>query len=360
MIYASISLDAKMAIDLTTNSHTIQVPAKNPPKSVRFSPDGSVVAAVKSDSQFRVYSRDLEVPLLNLNSGGDVYDFDFYPGFSADIGASRSVLIGSRNRPIRLFNVGSGVAVSAYTAYSFAEEIIHPLSIRFSPQCQTILGGFPQATVRVWNVQHPGRQTREIVFSTRKSKTGQKGIISAIEYCDENIFYAGSYSNSICMYDMRDKNICVEIGTGTEFGGVVQLKAKDHALISGHRMDTQIHVWDMRNPGTPLMSLPRIVKTQQRFEFALYSVSDKQLLLTGDHYGDLTVFDLSKDGEIVFQKNISENVPLVSVAAASDGTLATASGMRHFPRVGIPDSSESEEMEDDFTGHISIHSLVLS
>lgn len=351
-----------MAIEWTTNTHSIQVPAENPPKSVRFSPDGSVVAVVQSDSKFRLCSRNLEVSLLNLNTGGDVYDFDFYPGFNADAGDSCSVLIGSRNRPIRLFNVGSGVAVSAYTAYSFTDEIIHPLSIRFSPQCQTILGGFPQATVRVWDVQHPGRQTRDIVFSTRKSKIGQKGIISAIEYFDENMFFAGSYSNSICMYDMRDKNAaCNEIGTGTaEFGGVVQLKAKDHTLISGHRMDTQIHVWDTRNAGTPLMSLPRIVKTHQRFEFDLFSVNEKKLLLTGDHYGDLTMFDLSHDGDIVFQKNISKSVPLVSVSVASDGTVATASGMRHFPKVAISDSSESEEMEDDITGCISIHSVVLS
>jgi WD40 repeat protein len=221
--------------------------------------------------------------------------------------------------------------VSAYTAYSLTEEIIHPICLKFSPLCKNIIGGFSSSTVKVWDVQRPGRQISDLIYSTRKSRGSVKGIVSAVEFATEDTFFAGTYSKAIALFDMRDKEHCMHIGSDTpEFGGVVQLKyiPDTHTLLSGHRTDSAVLGFDVRKPDTPVLELPRVVKTHQRFEFDL--LSSKGQLFAGDHYGDLTVFDLKKDGEIIFNKNISA-FPLVSVSVSPEGYLVTGSGRRTFP-----------------------------
>ena len=305
-------------------------------KSVRLSPDGSTVAVVTTDPVFTVYPTDSPFggACREIKAGGDIYDHDFYPGFSSANPLTQSVLIASRNRPVNLFNLVTGQVVSAYTAYSYTEEIVHPFSVRFSPHCTTILGGFNSSTVRVWDVQRPGRQTRDI--STASG--GQKGIVSAVEYCSDETFATGCYSRSICVWDLRDKSQCMRVGEEVSFGGVVQLKASGNLLLSGHRQDTSVNVWDIRSPDVPLMQLPRVTKTHQRFEFGLV---DDRFVFAGDHYGDLTVFDLSKDGEIVIQESMSAGTPLVSVSAVN-GTVAVGYGCRRWGPIHAEDDDSSD------------------
>jgi WD40 repeat protein len=289
------------------------------------------------------------LPELVIKTGGDIFDHDFYPGFSVAEPASQSVLIASRNRPVHLYSCVSGLPVSAYTAHSFTEQIVHPLSIKFSPQSRTIMGGFAQSTVRVWDVQRPGRQAQDLVFTTRKGQGTQKGIISSVCFANEDSFFAGSYSKDIFMYDIRDKKQCMRIGSdNSAFGGVVQMDflTDRNMLVSAHRMHNYMHCWDVRNPETPVMDLPRISKNHQRTSHSI--VSDRYVF-AGDHFGDLTVFDLQRDGEIVLKQNVSRS-PLVSVSAVlmagdqSDVKVACGYGCRTYP--GVPDDSDVEDRSE--------------
>jgi WD40 repeat protein len=340
-----------------TFTRSVDLDADNPIKSVRFSPDGSVLGCSSSDSIFRVFSKDLSLPLLSLNTGDEIYDYDFYPGFDQNNGQTRAVLIGSRNRPIRLFNVGSGQSVSSYTAYSFTEEIVHPISIRFSPNCHSIIGGFQSSTARVWDVQTPGRQMRDIVFCSKKSHHGQKGIISSVSFRDEETFFAGSYSSSIYLHDLRDESGSIEFGKNVAFGGVSQLKRLDSfSMVSGHRQDPCMYFWDSRSPHEPVFRMERQVKNFQRFEFDIYR---NRYLLSGDQKGDLNIYDIASNGSLVSQASISPVVSVVSVCCF-DQKFATGSGVRSFPKVGtVEDSSSDEDMDVDNFSRLAIHSISL-
>ena len=337
-----------------TLNRSVELDVNNPVKSVRYTPDGSVIGCSSSDSIFRVFSDDLTLPLLNLNTGDDIYDFDFYPGFDKNMGGTRAVLIGSRNRPIRLFNVGSGQSVSSYTAYSFTEEIVHPLSIRFSPRCSTIIGGFPGSTVRVWDVQTPSRQVRDIVFCTKKGHNGQKGIISAVTFRDEETFYAGSYSSSIYLHDLRNESISIHIGAKSpSLGGVVQVESLDeNRMLSGHRQDESVYCWDIRKPDEWIFKLERRAKNFQKFEFDVYK---DRYLLAGDQDGDLLIYDVV-DGSQISRTSITPGISVVSVAC-SEGRVITGSGVRSFPKVGTVDDSSDDEMELDNYSRIAFHSI---
>jgi len=59
--------------------------------------------------------------------------------------------------------------------------------------------------IRVFDVSQPGRSFEaRPTCKTRKSKTGQRGIISALAFCPETsgggLFAAGSYAKTICLY----------------------------------------------------------------------------------------------------------------------------------------------------------------
>ena len=322
-------------------------------KQTRFSPDFSNFSVVESGPFFRL--RNLATnSTAEINTGGDIFDHDFYPGFDQNNPLTECVLIASRNRPIHLFNTRSLGSVSAYTAYSVTEEIIHPITLKFSPQCKSIIAGFPSSTVKVWDVQRPGRQSSDLVLSTRKSRGSIKGIVSAVEFASEDSFFAGTYSKEIAMFDLRNKDQCMRIGSGLNFGGVVQLKFIPdlNIVFSGHRTDMSIRGFDVRYPDQPVLELPRVVKTYQRFEFDI--LAKKNIIVSGDHYGDLTVFDLKKDGAIILHKNLSSS-PLVSVSVSSRGNIISGSGIRRF--ADIIDSEDEAGIPDSFDASASFFGL---
>ena len=330
-------------------------------KQVRFTPDGSSVGLVTESSEFLLfrYFPTGKLPRLSVSTGGDIFDFDFFPFFTQSEPLTQSVLVASRNRPVQLVSCVSGLPVSAYTAYSFTEEIVHPLTVKFSPQGGSIVGAFAQSTLRLWDVQRPGRQERDLVLSTRKGQGTQKGIISAVCFAGEETIFAGSYSRDIFMYDLRDKARCMQIGGGmmSEFGGVVQLDflQEKNLLVSGHRMDTSLYVWDVRSPDTALMELPRATNTHQRFS---HSVFRDRFVFCGDSYGDLTVFDLDRNGDVSIKHKIADS-PVVSVSAVADGDKARVAcgyGCRSYSP--IPDSSDEDEQMNAVKSGFSILSLL--
>ena len=318
---------------------------ENVVKNVCYSPDGSCLAVTASDSPFRLTTSQ-GVPVSSYVTGGDIFDFDFYPGFSSSEPQTQAVLIASRNRPMQLVSTTNMSPLSAYTAYSFTDEVVHPICVRFSPTCQKIFGAFPQSTLRVWDVQRPGRQTDTITFSTKREKdeSVQKGILSAIDVASEDHIFVGSYSRSIFGYDLRDwKSSRTKFGCEkqTHVGGLVQLKYIESRslLLSGHRMDRFVYGWDVRKPNEPVVHLGRKTGTNQRFTF---DIVDDRMLFCGDSEGHLLTFDLDHSS-LVQEVNISDRANSVVSVSVKGGLVACGVGTRTFAHVGSDDEEITEE-----------------
>lgn len=339
-------------------------------KQTRFSPNGgSVLAIVTADQFFRQYSHSCQL-MSEINIGGDVFDFDYYPGYKDEEDMTKAVLISSRNRPINLYSC-SGTVLSAYTALSFTDEVIHPISVRFSPQCSLICGSFEKATIRLWDVQRPGCPVSVHTYSTRRIRDSitpcQRGLLSVLEWDGtDNGVFVGSYSSTIWFHDVRGQDNSMQIGSLSSFNGVVQLKYLSNngcpIVLSGHRMDEHVHAWDLRKPDLALLSYCRITKpTYQRFEFDVSQ--DQQSLFCGDSDGRLTVFRISNGEDITNSISISPAVmkgssSLVSVSV-SGKTLACGFGSRSYESIGC-DSSDSEDQTNQVmtrSSIVSIHSL---
>eukprot|EP00752_Nemacystus_decipiens_P007998 g7146.t1 len=128
--------------------------------------------------------------------------------------------------------------------------------------------------IRVFDVSQPGRSFEaRPTCKTRKSKTGQRGIISALAFCPETsgggLFAAGSYGRTICLYSENSRARAVAELALPAMGGVTHLKfAPDGRLLfSGSRKDPAIVCWDIRRTREALYTLPRQVDTNQRIGF---------------------------------------------------------------------------------------------
>lgn len=121
------------------------------------------------------------------------------------------------------------------------------------------------------------------------------------------------------------------------------LQISGNRLYCGSRMEGEIYCFDTRYNGSVLQTFSREVSTNQRIQFDINK--SETLLATGNHDGTVSLFDLSRDHQIV-----PRDEGVLSFEAHTDtvngvsfhpfwGLLATASGRRHFH---IEDS-ETEE-----------------
>mmetsp|Transcript_84678 Transcript_84678/g.220457 ORF Transcript_84678/g.220457 Transcript_84678/m.220457 type:complete len:441 (+) Transcript_84678:110-1432(+) len=346
-------------------------------KGVRWSPDGSTLLASHDDAALRLYQvpsaavsgdsgwtggdRGLAAPPLRMEpyaqvqEGGPVLDFCFFPSFTWENPATCCFIASSQDHPIHLREAATGTLCNTYRPYNQVDEVCHSFSLCFSPDGGKILGGFQQY-IRVFDVQRPGRQVEDWLLSTRKGK-GQKGIIGAIaaNSMSPGVYAAGSYNRSVCVYHegSRGKPVArlVDNEPDYEMGGVTQLLwASEWLLLSGHRRDRWLRAWDLRmassaeglgggglHPKALLHRFPRCTRTHQRF---LFSVQGCQLAV-GDDQGSVFLHSLSTFEEEECIPRAHERPCVSAMLHPFCRTLATSGGGRVFPDYDVDSSAGS-------------------
>ncbi|KAI8335696.1 WD40-repeat-containing domain protein [Chlamydoabsidia padenii] len=150
--------------------------------------------------------------------------------------------------------------------------------------------------IEVFDINTPGNNTSTKISTTpnRKSRKGQKGIISCLDFNPDSsgMYAAGSYCNSIGLYDERTNDLCLKL-TGMKGNGVTQVKfSLDGTLLySASRQSNSILCWDVRQSGNILYELDRKGKTNQRITFDLDPTGS--VLITGDQTGHILAYDLT-------------------------------------------------------------------
>lgn len=170
--------------------------------------------------------------------------------------------------------------------------------------------------IEIFDVHRPGPDSKKIpTIPKRKSKKGQKGIISCLDFCPDysGLYAAGSYSQSIGIYDETNNELCLKL-TGFE-GGATQVKfSKDGKyLYSASRHSNSILCWDIRDSENILFELPRPGKTNQRITFDIDSTG--KYLMTGDQFGNILMYDIFTGEE----ENVETKQRLINSFKAHNG-----------------------------------------
>ncbi|KAI8078292.1 WD40-repeat-containing domain protein [Gilbertella persicaria] len=199
---------------------------------------------------------------------------------------------------------------------------------------------------------YTGDSEKRPTIPKRKSRHGQKGIISCLDFALDGCYYAaGSYSASIGIYDTHNDKICLKL-TGMD-AGVTQVKFSHDSmyLFSASRHSHSVLCWDIRDSANILYELPRPGKTNQRMQFDIDPSG--RFLVTGDMYGNLLVYDITtgelEDIETKKRTVYSTQAHQDIISGVSFNpiypVLATCSGQRKF-RLPILDSDESDNEEE--------------
>ena len=333
-------------------------------KGVQWSPDGTCLLTASEDQQLRLFELPSELlagegdgdaaapsgesdgelaSTVCVREGDSIYDYCWFPRMNSDEPASCCFFGASRDHPMHLWDAYTGALRASYAAYNHLDEVTSTFSMTVDPTGTRLYSGYDRA-IRIFDVARPGRQCElRQTCPTRKSREGQRGIISCIAVSPDysGLFAAGSYAGVVGLYvDNSPTMLCA---LGGHRGGVTHVRFSHDGtyLFSGARQDDAILCYDVRRSQAPIASFERRCATNQRIGFDLSS--DSRALVTGGEDGRVLVYD-------VLQPEPPPAVWLTYPDAVNGAVLhpflpllGVAVGQRHFPLPRDDDSDEEEE-----------------
>lgn len=115
-----------------------------------------------------------------------------------------------RDQPVHLYDAYTGKVRATYRPYNRLDEMESPTTICYANNGQQIVtGGFrTDRMLHLFDLNRPGRDSTMTfkLGKTKRSKDGQKGLVSALAVApvQQNLLAVGTYSpGSIYLYDLR-------------------------------------------------------------------------------------------------------------------------------------------------------------
>jgi len=206
----------------------------------------------------------------------------------------------------------------------------------------------------VFDVSRPGLAIATRATSkTRRSREGQRGIISCIDFSPDysGLYAAGSFAGSTGLYVENTPGLIALLGGHT--GGVTQVRFSHDGLylFTAARCDGRILLWDARNTCEVLASFERRAGTNQRIGFDLSA--DSRGLITASQDGRVLAYDCTQPEQAPAVWLTFSEATNAAALHPSLPLLAVSVGERHFPldgEDGEADGSDAELAEADCYG----------
>ncbi|PWA01776.1 hypothetical protein BB558_000732 [Smittium angustum] len=317
------------------------------------SSDGVQLLTNSGDNVLRVFN--IEIEKNQKEKSGDLkVKSEFDIGEAISYPATCCALMSTRDQPIKIIDTNTGITRAKYKAFDDKEQILTAYSASFNRCGDKIYMGSWER-INIFDVQTPGYPIREIKTSPdRKSRDGQKGIISCIDFplltsMSTDIFASGSFSGSIAVWDVRKNTneltwkVKNHLGDGRGITSV-QFSPCGNYIFSGARKSNYIGCWDLRNTSKPVTKYRRGCHTQQRMGFVVDHY--QKYLISGQHDGKISFFDLCKNNLTEPSFEFEDFVGDVSLHPFIP-MLASVSGQRHFDSVlRLEENNEGVESGD--------------
>ncbi|KZT57594.1 WD40 repeat-like protein [Calocera cornea HHB12733] len=238
-------------------------------RAVSWCPDGASLLTSAEDALLRLYtfaptaSYALAhlplLPPLDLPSPTPITAHLWHP-LSTPASPAYSLLLAARSQPVHLLSAHTGHRLASYRIVDHRERFLSPLSLAFEPFSLDATGGGRfwaghDGALEAFDVSRPGEGTRVPLAGTRKSRTGQRGLISALAFSpqDADALAAGSYARTIALYSVSDPRSAQHMLDVP--GGVTQLTwtpdgtkliAAFRGASASPRDGREIWMWDTR------------------------------------------------------------------------------------------------------------------
>ncbi|CAH0520494.1 unnamed protein product [Peronospora belbahrii] len=338
------SLQFQASIEFSVISSTC---SNNFTKGVKVSPDGLCLLTNSDDHMLRLFEMNDDTchsptSLLQAKEGGTIYDYEWYPFMSSTDPTSCIFVSTSQDQPVHLWDAYTGELRASYRAFNHLDELASAHSLAFNSVGTKLFAGFDRM-IRFFDLSQPSRDFRARPLSkTRRSRKGQRGLISTIHFNPDhsNIYAAGSYAGTTCVYteDEGEELLALRDHEGR---GITQVRFSPcgRFLFTAARHDARIHCWDIRATNEILHTFNRVADTNQRIEFDLHCGG--RYLATGSRTGRVMLYDVLT-GELMDEKiKLPDCVNGVSFFPdVSRATIAVCSGQRHY---NLPEDMQGED-----------------
>ncbi|ORY06980.1 WD40 repeat-like protein [Basidiobolus meristosporus CBS 931.73] len=312
-------------------------------KSAKWSPDGSCLLTSTNDDVIRLLELPTDImevteatglkSLLQVAEAETIYDVSWYPLMNVQDPATCCFVTSCRDHPVHLWDAFSGQLRGSYSVIDHREQMIGSNSLCFNLDGTKLYCGFNNA-IHIFDTARPGRDCSKIATTpSRKSRKGQKGVISCISFNPDRsgLYAAGSYSKTVGLYAENDNKL-LSLLKGPQ-GGLtqVQFSPDGRYLYSVSRKEDEIYCWDIRDTGEVLFTLKRYGDTNQRISFDV-DLSGR-FLLTGDQNGMLSTYSVnpsSSQAELVLSLPAHEDLISAASFHPTLPLLLTCSGQRKF------------------------------
>jgi len=151
--------------------------------------------------------------ILSAKCGDSIRSYAWYPLMNSYDPSSCAFAACARDSPIHLMDAYTSAIRATYSPYNGLDEMESPTVLTFTPDgARIVTGGFrTDRMIHIFDISRPGRDSDTLKLGkTRRSKDGQKGIVSSIAFPNPlswggtHIFAVGTYSpGSIYIYDDR-------------------------------------------------------------------------------------------------------------------------------------------------------------
>ncbi|EJU00600.1 WD40 repeat-like protein [Dacryopinax primogenitus] len=352
-------------------------------RSVDWCPDGSSLLTTSEDHVFRIYHFDSSanyvsshLPLLpptELPQAGPITAHIWHP-HASPTSQTFSILSAVRSQPVQLISASDSQRLASYRIIDHRERFISPLSLAWDPwtlQSDARFWAGTDGALEQFTLSRPGEGSRFPLSGTRKSKEGQRGLISALAFSPSGLLACGSFSRTVGLYDPQDPRSTQ--GMVDVPGGVTQLSCSPQGtLIAMFRGEEDMWAWDSRMfaEGRHWLLSPRVpaevsggAGTQQRLRHSLDPWG--RYLFAPSARGTISTYDLLSSplplasdpwgGERGVQQPIGswcahgDAVGCVALHP-SVGCVVTVGGGRHFEDEHEDEAEVVEVVEDGAFG----------
>ncbi|KAJ3291936.1 Telomerase Cajal body protein 1 [Borealophlyctis nickersoniae] len=203
-------------------------------KGAKWSPDGTCLLSSSNDDVLRIFEVMVEAtdqgceesplePALSVREAEAVYDFCWYPLMSSTDPNTCCFLTSIRDHPVRMWDAYTGQLRCSYPAFDHMDQIWAPNCLSFNLDGSKIYCGFNDL-IQIFDASRPGdAPLRRPTTPSRKSRKGQKGLLSTISFNPDHsgLYAAGSFGKNIGLYDERNDELLylLKVADG---GGVTQ------------------------------------------------------------------------------------------------------------------------------------------